>query len=405
MSTIQKTYNCFIVFDSNDMTISAYTMDDLLMSNDHIVLTWDNSVKSLQKTHKDSSTYTAMRVHTSDDKYGLGMINPTGNNIVYSFDNIFDKLNFKPNGSQDTLQSKLQIWDAAYKNNTSAGTTSNPTAYDYREKGKQLIKNNMEMVELSTRMRLRLTDYLTVREKINMYLKEDGLFSELLPETPPSISDVNNRSITNCHSSALRRELRDAVKAYRKALSAYNTRVSRNKTYTQNMKDIAKKFTLDPKVIYSGAYLTQNERMALAPFIKVGSWKQNNATFSDTYSSDDIYDTLIDVYWEVRNDLQNRLGKPSFDFKITTNNIAAIREIEGASIPLFVGHQYYLFLSEAEKLTPILLQIHIDYGDDTKFSLSFTTDMKRTPLQFRFADLYSTISQTSVTSNAFTFDT
>ena len=169
------------------------------------------------------------------------------------------------------------------------------------------------------------------------------------------------------------------------------------------MKNNAKKFTLNPSSNYSGAILSKSERRALLHHIKEGTWKDENAVFSDTYSVDDISSTIISVLANSVNDLRTRLCNIQYDFTIDVSNIHAVPMFEQLQKRMYMGLPVYFDIGERELAEPILLERHINYKDPTDFSYTFTTDMKRRPLQFRFADLYSTISQTSVADSTFTF--
>ena len=144
-----------------------------------------------------------------------------------------------------------------------------------------------------------------------------------------------------------------------------------------------------------------------------GTWTYENATFSDTYNASDIYEMLREVMIDAKEDLADRLSIANFDFTIDTANILAIPEFEWErreqfdpiTKGLYLGGLMRLDISDSELITPMLLEIHRNFKDDNDFKMTFTTDMKRRPVLSRFADLFSTISQTSVTDSSFTFDT
>ena len=84
MDTLQSVYNCFIVFDSDDMTISAYSLNDINNIQSPLYLSWDNAIKHFEKKNMDASYFTALRVHAGDNMYGVGLVNPTGNAMIYN---------------------------------------------------------------------------------------------------------------------------------------------------------------------------------------------------------------------------------------------------------------------------------------------------------------------------------
>lgn len=52
---------------------------------------------------------------------------------------------------------------------------------------------------------------------------------------------------------------------------------------------------------------------------------------------------------------------------------------------------------------PVCMAMHINYDDDTDFSLTFNTDYNTKPLKMKFTKLFSTINQTSVIESTWTF--
>ena len=129
-----------------------------------------------------------------------------------------------------------------------------------------------------------------------------------------------------------------------------------------------------------------------------------NAVFSETYGADDIVDTLSDVMEQAATDFANIYANDNYDFETDMINWMAIPEMQNQAKRIKVGQTVNLCTETNKWVSPILLELYINHKDDSDFKMTFTTDYTRKPLQFRFADLYGTITQTSVTDNAFTFN-
>ena len=98
------------------------------------------------------------------------------------------------------------------------------------------------------------------------------------------------------------------------------------------------------------------------------------------------------------------ISKPQYDFEAKTTNIINTEEMKVNVDKIKVGKTICINTENDTFISPILLELHINYFDDSDFNMVFTTNYKRKPEEFRFADLYSTISQTSVSDKTFTFD-
>lgn len=430
--TVQELYHCFIVFNNDEKTISAYTMKDLLSTWENegtqgntrsIKLTWDNSIKSLKKDNKDTHTYTALHVNTADNQYGVGLLNPTGTNVIYNFTPILSEMEY----SDPALYQAVKAWQTAYNKDllkildeykryrdlgsSDVGGTpvlSFPTgeyiSYSY---AKSFVQYNEECVKAESKIATALADYRAVVSKINTLLKNNSYdATSLLPDSPLTVTQIRDRSVKDCYSGTMKQELYNASANYYEAKYAYSHAFGLKNSSFATLSFNSKNFSVNPlSTIPQSPLLTKAQREKLADYIKEGNWKDENATFSDNYGAEDICSTILDVLSKAWDDLTTRLSIINYDFTVDIANVAAIPEFEQFVDQMYLGLPVYLDVGERQLLTPILLERHINYFDDDDFAFTFTTDMKRRPLKFRFADLYSTIQQTNVYDTTFTFDT
>lgn len=426
MGTLQSVYNCFIVFDNDDKTISAYDLSDINDMKSSFCLTWQNAIQNFEKQNIDASYFSALRVHAGDDQYGIGLINPSGNGMIYNFDNISGDINYTipnvPSTYSRSLRTALTNWTTEYDKQSAHGTNG-LTYYDY---GKLLAEANMELIRAEGERDTALHEYLAEAGVINALLLDDikqGRLENLayvvvrLTERPLLSSTILNRPIERFHDATHWNKLYQCALSYEQAKGRC-TIAEINVNSTKNaMRNIAKKLTLNYKTaleanggdVYkyssSTTLLSAAEIKELMNYVVEGTWVYENLAFTELYNADDIVSALSSVKDAAKFDLDNRLSIANFDFSIDSANVLAIPEFDAAKRGLYMANKFTLMVSDDEVITPLLLALHINYKDDSDFSFTFTTDMKRRPDQFRFADLYSTIQQTSVTDNGFTFDT
>ena len=431
MDTLQSVYNCFIVFDNDDMTISAYTLSDINNMKTPVCLTWDNSIQHFEKNNIDASYFTALRVKAGDSVYGVGLVNPTGNAMIYNFDRILNELNYTIPNVQGEYKRTLKEAVISWKNEYDSKLKSTSS---YQTTGKRLITLNMDVIKYESEMRTALANYRAKADVINTFLRDDrdkGLLGDVsfaliqIPDTPWTVQRIKSGMIYSgenadaskqFHNASLQNELASLADAYWKAKDSYDSACADFDSATATLKGIAKKLTMSYAQAYkangnneyafsnSTTLLSAAEIKELSRYIVEGVWNYENASFSETYNGDDIYNTLSEILSEANFDLVNRLAIANFDFSVDTANILAIPGFKTACKGLYFGHQFGLNVSHTEYISPMLLEMHRNYKDENDFSFTFTTDMKRKPIQFRFADLYSTITQTSVTDSTFTFD-
>lgn len=399
---IQAKFNCFVIFDTENMTINLISKNDCILESG-TVLTWDNTLKSMKITNNDNRFVTAMRVHTSDDSYGLGLINPTGNNIIYNFSAYKEYMDFVADESKNRT-----LWEAV-----NSILVNNSSTDNYRAYAKIVIEKNMELIKLKVKLSESLTNYRSKADTINIYLRDDyedtPLPSEYyITDIPRSswemkygIYKPNGKLYKNYHSQYLYKELYNLAVVYENVKLSYEKVLEEYNTAYNAMCEIARKTSI--KITSANSDLSEIELKALSPFIVEGDWSNPNATFSDTYSAEDIYNTLLDIYNDAKSELNNVYSQRNYDFSADTANILAIDEMKNCIEKLSLGNSLKIS-RENEWIEPVLLSIHIDYNDLSNFTMSFSTDYNRKPLSLRFSDLFGTIDQISVSTSAFTFD-
>lgn len=425
MDTVQSAYNCFIVFDNDEMTISAYSLEDVNGLKSNLYLTWDSAIKSFQKSNIDASYYTALRVLAGDSQYGIGLVNPVGNSMVYNFNRLIPDLNYTlsgvPTEYQRTMAVAVQNWMQYYSRTGSGSFTQG-----YQDNGKAFVAANMRLIQAESQRKIAFANYGAVCDKINAAnTSSSGAMDREVP--------ISSDAIAVAPASAYGRgrfkdELYTAAKAYEGAVEEYNRAKadydlrlrflkSRPELFTLNYKTALKLNRGNPYTYYDReagqarghTLLSAVEIYELHKYIIEGVWTYEHAAFSDTYDAEDIISMLKTIFDEAKYDLSHRLAIANFDFSIDSANVMAIPEFDVENRQMYMGHQVSLNIDGEEGedgvLHPMLLEIHMNYKDPNDFKFTFTTDTKRKPEQFRFADLYGTISQTSVTDNSFTFDT
>ena len=420
INDVQSAYQCYFIFDTDRKLIHIIsgTVDEdslkgfvggKLGCQSSLYLSWDNAIKQTNIHTTDSRCVTALRVHSADDKYGLGLINPVGNNVLYNFDSYLSYMDFIADKDKNrTLLTAVQSFLKEIENNRST----------YTNYARKLIESNLEIVKLKTKVSEALTSYRSVADKINIYLADDypngypsgvkyitdyPLATAELTSSDKPISDYKNY-----HSKNLYNELYEAANTYENVRRSYDSAL---KSYNQNynkMKEISLKFSLNYKMVkdkeskgINTSILSSKEILALNDFIIEGDWTNENATFSDTYTSTDIINTLDSIYNEVISDFNSYISKHCYEFSVGTANILKINEFNIED--MYLGYSVILETKSGICQYPVCMAMHINYDDDTDFSLTFNTDYNTKPLKMKFTKLFSTINQTSVIESTWTF--
>lgn len=436
INTVQSLYKCWILFDTENKTISLISQNDVFKFNSNAILTWDNMLKSIQVTNSDTKYVTAMRVHTAEDQYGIGLVNPTGNNVIYNFNNIKENLDFvaDPTHYKDdeetqayTLKEVVELYTQSIQD-TITGSQKWGYTDSYRESANMLIESTKKHINLSTKLSELLSEYKSIADTINLYLQDDFKESSIPANyfisdnpRPPSwmkgselYAPISNYK--NYHSKALYTKLYSVANAYYDCRIELATETTLKQAKQEHLKYIALMHSLNYKVLQTEynrcqendgtlykPIFTPKEALALSYYIYEADWTDTNAVFSEKYLASDIMSTLIDVYDDAKQELDDIYSKQTYEFSLESANLFSIPEMQFATENMYLGNNLYI-VNKGEWIQPVLLSVHINYDDKTDFSMTFSTDYKRKPLELRFSDLFGTINQVSTETPAFTFD-
>ena len=440
MNTVQSKYQCYIVFDTENLYINIISQTDMInnMSKSNIKLSWRNALKGITIKDIDNNFATALKVHSEEDTYGLGLVNPNGTNIIYNFDSILDELdyvadsNHTNNGSPYTLKQLVELYQSSLSTNLSS----------YRSLAQTLISENMRLVEYKTNVSEKLTEYHKLVDENNITVKLKYTSNNGgLPEIPPYYEQFNSGGswywgLNGSTDPAFghddggywvknwvtTRQMHASIqKTAGNYWDAYNAYVNCQKNIERciyQMKQYALKFSLNintlkehfatnnnngvPTVNYIPIF-TPTEAIELYKYIYEADWTNNNVVFNEKYSASDIYDTLVDLYNSAKTEMDNIYSKPTYDCESDIVNITRIPEMKDQSERLFLGSSLYIY-DDTKWIEPILLELKLDYDNYNYSPMVFTTDYNRKPKEMRFYELFSTIQQTSVETPTFTFD-
>lgn len=89
------------------------------------------------------------------------------------------------------------------------------------------------------------------------------------------------------------------------------------------------------------------------------------------------------------------LSSPTYEFDIESGNILYAQEFEPFKNALQLGCKCYLDLDDDLVLTPILIEVHVDFFDPTKFSLVFANQFRRPGAVNTMKDIIKSATATS----------
>lgn len=409
MDEVEKAYQCFFIFDTENMTINiisgnptsvnsngAPTQDGIVGSASNIVLTWSNAIKSTNIKATEDKVVTALKVHTADDEYGMGLINPTGNNILYNFTAYKSQMQYVADPDKNrTLWEAIEAWQTEYNR---LKPIYESAAQTYVDKLLEIIKNESSISNS-------LAEYRSVVDKISVGAAAAEVDSPYLDY--PIYYTVINLEFPASWAKPYLSDLYSASKSYYESLATRDSNVSLRDSNYRTMRDSRNRLTMDYKtaVAHEGySILSPKEVLELQKFIVEGDWTNENAVFSENFSAADIINTLKSVYAEAKIDHDNYISQQCYEFDVSSTNIMDLDGFAENIEELTLGRMLSLQLDSGDWQFPILMGYHIDYSDDNSFEMTFDTNYSNKPIQKRFAKLFDSISQSSGSANTYTFE-
>lgn len=416
MNEIQKLYGCYIIFDTANMTINLIEQSDIFKYKSGAVISWRNALKALTITNQNTKYITAMKVNCDSDTYGISLVNPSGSNVIYNFDSVLDKMNYSvddthinPNTNNPyTLAELVTLWKSTF----------NSFITSYRSLGNSLIENTKKLETYTELLQVAFAKYQKFvdanNNKVSFQLpnipQPEYLFSTGDYKCYNGNNDLNYYYATSNDYD----DISAANSAYWGFYNTYSATVTAITQTTERMKAMALPLTFNYKTIkkeydsYGGTanykpIFTPTEIKELYKFIYEGEWGTSIIKFSDDFKPTDIYNSLIDIFTVAKTEMDNIYSKPIYEFSAEIADIFRMEEMRAACADICLGNS--LYIADGDNwIMPVLLQVNVDYDKTNGTTMTFSTDYKRKPLEYRFAKLFATIQQTSVKTSKFTFD-
>lgn len=415
MNEVQKLYGCYILFNTEDMTINLISQSDIFNKNAGTVISWRNALKALTISNQNTKYITALKVNCDSDNYGISLVNPNGSNVIYNFDSVMDKLDYVADDTHINPDTNnpytLAELVTKYKTQYAANYT------DYRNLGKSLITATKEM----EKYKQLLADSLAAYQKV--VNENNNKVSMGMPPIPQDNAQFTNGGEYVCYwgngdlnyryaSSTYYDLIYAANVAYWNFYSTYTDTVNSIAQKTDKLKEMALPLSFNYKTLsaewennqanYRGIF-TPTEIKELYKFIYEGDWESPIITFDDSDKANDIYNSLLDMFNTAKTEMDNIYSKPIYEFSAEIADIFRMKETRAACDSICLGNS--LYIADGDNwITPILLQVNVDFDNMNGTTMLFSTDYKRKPLEYRFSKLFATIQQTSVSTPKYTFD-
>ena len=338
MEDVEKAYECIFDFDTENKLINAYTSEDIVKDT-NISLSFHNLVKNVKIEETTKDIITCLSVHGSGD-FTISEVNPLGTANIYDFSYYLNE-----SWMQKSLIDAIKKWDKKVKDSEKT----------YSENFSKLRDLNAELLKLQGEL---------ATSKNNLKAQEQ-VRSAQMPNISKSV--VNKINTLNKEISAKQKEIDSKNKEIAKV----------NKTLQgiNNSLKFANNFT-------------KNQILELDNFIFEASYTNSNFVVTDKMTTTEIQDMSRQLLERGKKEMK-KLSQPSFTFSMELANFLFIEKFKPFIDELKLGSLIHAEVRDDVWVSPILLEIDIDYDNPENFTMTFGNKFRLETNEWTFNELFN----------------
>ena len=340
VSNVEEAYECVFIFDSLTKTVSVKAVKNAVKPTE-IYLSHKNLVKETTITEDSDELRTALSVYGADD-LSIHTANPLGGSTIYDF-SYYKNTDWMP----QELIDALDAWELK-------------TTVKQGEHKSDLIRIKALTQEklLRTTELKELQGELKSLENIKAVRMEQGL----------DFSDINVK-IASKEIEIIAKE--NQIRQLEETLSTLN----------KNMSSTSSSLSFENN-------FTEEQIKMLIPFIKIGSYQNENFALTD--NMDDVERIeLVEELMNMGKEVLARVSQPKLSFQMKAVNFLNLVGYKKFIQELELGSEITYEMRDSNKLAyPVLLEMSINYDNDTDITVSFGNRLRLDRSDYTFAELF-----------------
>lgn len=410
-----EAYEAVFVFDTENLTINAYTASEVVSPTD-IIFTWDNLMKSVEIAETDDPVITALDIYGAGN-LSIASINPLGTPTIYRFDYFADQMTpalwAKVKAWQDEIDAQIAASDdnsdsESYRGLLAQKLTLSENVITINSEiadGEAMLDSGKQVQDVSTPYTMDESssnavvsikawiDTLTYEQRRSMVLDATSYpvisFAEPAEDIASYVASVTEKD------GGIAQAL---VNIY--LCEKFIAEAIKNKNVV--MQEIA---ALDAQISAKNAelsmavYFTQEELLELDKFIFGNTYTNEYFVLGENYTFADMQNTARQLYEQGKNAL-TRISQPNYTFSLEAVNFLFMKEYEHFALQCKLGCTVNAEVREDEWISPILLEMEIDFGDPDNFNMTWGNRYRLQTAEWTWAELNNEVSKTSGTVTA-----
>jgi hypothetical protein len=362
---VSEAFNCLFIFDTFNMTVSAYDLDNY-GDDTNIYVSMDNLAQSMTETIDENSIITCYRVNGGDGIY-INEVNPNSTNKIYNFEYYLPEM-------EESIQNKVKAYNEKYQS--------------LKPQYEEIMKRLGDQIGVIQDLETRLPDSLDSKDWTKYGL--DFLDSKV--KSFKNIDEIYCAQGMNKPDSFNYNLYQQNLEDLNNVTAEYNKRKSEVDSVTDVYNSIIAERNAVQSQLDMNKWFTKDEWKTLDSYVVEETYSNDNYITTDNTTDTERFDIerqLFDVAWK---DLSKKC-RPQYQYSSTLSNVLTIPQFKGFLKYFQLGNFIRMATDYDTVIKLRLISFTVDYNDTSKIEVTFSDAI-------RVHDIYEDASSIQAQANS-----
>ena len=362
---VSEAFNCLFVFDTFNMTINAYDLDDY-GEDTNIYISIDNLAQSMTESIDENSIITCYRVNGGDGIY-INEVNPNSTNKIYNFEYYLPEM-------EESIQNKVKAYNEKYQS--------------LKPQYEEIMKRLGDQIGVIQDLETRLPDSLDSKDWTKYGLE----FLDSKVKSFKNIDEVYCAQGMNKPDSFNYNLYQQNLEDLNNVTAEYNKRKSEVDSATEVYNFIIAERNAVQSQLDMDKWVTKDEWKTLDSYVVEETYSNDNYITTDNTTDTERFDIerqLFDVAWK---DLSKKC-RPQYQYSSTLSNVLTIPQFKGFFKYFQLGNFIRMATDYDTVIKLRLISFTVDYNDTSKIDVTFSDAI-------RVHDIYEDASSIQAQANS-----
>lgn len=362
---VSEAFNCLFIFDTFNMTINAYDLDNY-GDDTNIYVSMDNIAQSMTESIDENSIITCYRVNGGDGIY-INEVNPNSTNKIYNFEYYLPEM-------EESIQNKVKAYNEKYQS--------------LKPQYEEIIKRLGDQIGVIQDLETRLPDSLDSKDWTKYGLE----FLDSKVKSFKNIDEVYCAQGMNKPDSFNYNLYQQNLEDLNNVTAEYNKRKSEVDSATEVYNFIIAERNAVQSQLDMDKWFTKDEWKTLDSYVVEETYSNDNYITTDNTTDTERFDIerqLFDVAWK---DLSKKC-RPQYQYSSTLSNVLTIPQFKGFLKYFQLGNFIRMATDYDTVIKLRLISFTVDYNDTSKIDVTFSDAI-------RVHDIYEDASSIQAQANS-----